>query len=134
MEKVNLWPVIISTIITFGLSSLWYSSFVFGKTWMKLSSRFSNGDINRGSIVWSYFIHIVFSFISYCFLYFVLSSMNVTSVSESLFIGFLVWFAFMLPTNVSYFLWQRNSFKLLAIDSIINLINILVVSIILVNW
>ncbi len=134
MENVNLWPIIMGAIITFGLSSLWYGPFVFGKIWIKLTNQSHEKFVSKKSIYSSYIVHLIFSLISCTILYFTIITLNIDSSLGSIFVGFIIWLAFMMPINLSYFLWHRNSFKLFLIDTSINLINIVVASLIFANW
>jgi hypothetical protein len=43
--------------------------------------------------------------------------LGVTTVSDGMFVGFLAWLGFTAPTQYSYVLWKKSSFKLFFIET-----------------
>jgi hypothetical protein len=136
MYSINIWPILVATVVSFGIGALWYSPIILGKQWMTLT-KLTDTDMAaaREKGVWkSYIVHLIASFISFCVLGFIVSAVNVASGLDGAFFGFLVWLGFILPLHVSHFLWQKAPFKLILIDTAQLLIGLLVGGAIIGAW
>lgn len=136
MQEINFWPILISTIVAFGISALWYSPFLFGKEWMALTGM-TDSDINeaKGKGIWKlYVIQLIVTFISFLVLAFFIASTSSTGGSNGAIFGFVVWVGFVATTAVGSLLWEKRSFKLTLIDTVIILVNLIIGGAIIGTW
>ncbi len=136
MNSINIWPILITSVVGFGISSLWYSPILFGKEWADLLS-ISDKDIAnmRASSIWTkYIVQFILSFISFSILAFVMSIIDVSNTSDGAFVGLIAWLGFMLPLFASGFLWKKDPFKLMMIDAVNYLLILTIGGAILGTW
>lgn len=120
MNSISFLPIVVSSLVGFGISSLWYSPILFGKEWME-SQKFSPEALdamNKSNIVHSYILQFVFTLITFTVLAFVISMADVRSSTDGAFLGLLAWLGFIVPTSLSSLLWKKETFTLVLIDSI----------------
>jgi len=136
MYTINIWAILVSAIVSFGIGALWYSSFLFGKEWMsliKVSDKDIEGMKARG--MWkSYIIHFVATLISLLVLGFAIAAIGVVNAGDGAIIGFLAWLGFVAPIGVSELLWKKVSMKLVMIDSINILLSLVISGAIIAAW
>lgn len=136
MYSINIWSILVATVVSFGIGALWYSPILFGKQWMALT-KLTDADMaaarERG--VWkSYLVHLVASFVSFSVLGFIIIAVNATTGVDGAFFGFLVWLGFTLPLHISHLLWQKTPFKLILIDTIQVLLGLVIGGAIMAAW
>jgi hypothetical protein len=120
MNSINFLPIVVSSLVGFGLSSLWYSPILFGKEWTE-SQKFSLDKLdamNKSNVVQSYILQFVFTLITFTVLAFIISMADVRSSTDGAFLGLLAWLGFIVPTSLSSLLWKKETFTLVLIDSI----------------
>ena len=120
MNSINYLPIIVASVVAFGLSSLWYSPILFGKEWME-SQKLSPTDlkaIKTKNVLRSYLVQFIFTLITFSVLGFIISMTDVISGTDGAFIGLLVWLGFIIPSALSSLLWKKESLTLVLIDSI----------------
>jgi hypothetical protein len=118
MQTINFWPIFVASIVGFGISALWYSPIIFGKTWMSLV-KISDADMNeaRSKGIWKlYIIQFIMTVISFCIMAFIISGTNAQGGGNGAFIGFLIWLGFVLTGAVSNLMWEKYPMKLMLID------------------
>ena len=110
-QHIDLIAVLLATVISFVSSWLWYSRWLFGELWMQLSNGLMEKKIS--SVFWSF----VVTYISAYVLAFLESLMSVTTVSDGMFVGFLVWLGFVTTTHLSGVIWAKTPFKLYLLET-----------------
>lgn len=135
MNNVNFWSILVSSIVTFLITSIWYSKFLFGKEWAMLNQK-SDSDLESSQKgIWkSYLTYFIATIITFCVLGFVINSVNVTRAIDGSFFGFLLWLGFVAPTILGDYLWNNSTFRLFLINSIPVLINLIIGGAIIVGW
>lgn len=136
MNNISYLPILVSAVVAFGISSLWYSPILFGKEWLALQ-KISNTDLanfkERG--VWkSYIAQFVMTLITFAVLAFIISLVAVRSGTDGAFIGILAWLGFVLPSALSKILWKGESSILVAIESANDLITLVIGGAIIGAW
>ena len=136
MPSVNFWPILVAALAAFGLSALWYSPLLFGKEWTA-SHGFDEKTIasikERG--VWKlYIIQLIASIIMFIVVAFLNSATGGASASDGAFLGFLVWLGFSATQSAGELLWKSTPFKLILIESVGILVNLLVGGAIIGAW
>ena len=136
MYTINIWSIIVSSIVSFCISSIWYSPIMFGKEWMSLV-KISNNDVDAmksSKIFTSYIIHFVATIVSLSILGFAISAIGVQNATDGAFIGFFAWLGFVAPFGVGDHIWRKSLARLVLIDSISVLITLVVGGAIIAMW
>jgi hypothetical protein len=137
MYSINIWAIIVATVVSFGIGALWYSPVLFGKEWMSLM-KIREADIAnvraQGGMWKSYLIHLVATLVSFIVLAFIVSATQIWNGSDGAFFGFLVWLGFVMPLHVSRLLWQKDPFKLVLIDTVQVLLSLVIGGAIIGAW
>lgn len=133
MEPINILPILVSSIMAFGIGSFWYSPFLFGKEWLE-GRHIKPDSIEKSGIIQSYTIQLIFTVITFSVLAFLISMAEVRSSTDGAFVGLLAWVGFILPISLSGLLWKRDSFTLFLIDVVYNLLIITIGGAIIGAW
>lgn len=113
-ELVNIPAVIVAAIAPFVLGGLWYSPMLFGKAWMK-ENDFTDEDLQQGSPV---------RIFGFSFLFFLVMSVNLamflatpeTDFTFGVLAGFLAGFGWVALSVAVIALFERRSWKYIAIN------------------
>jgi len=136
MQTINFWPILVATIVSFGISAIWYSPILFGKEWMNLVKMTDDDVANveaRG--IWKfYIIQIIITLISFCVLAFIIASTSTEGGTNGAFMGFIVWIGFILTNAIESYIWEKRPFKLILINSVSMLINLVIGGAIIGSW
>ncbi|MEK7501597.1 MAG: DUF1761 domain-containing protein [Patescibacteria group bacterium] len=136
MQTINFWPILVASIVSFGVSALWYSPIFFGKEWMSLV-KLTDTDITeaRSKGIWKlYIIQFIMTLVSFFVLAFVIVSTGARGGSNGAFMGFLVWLGFVATGAVSGLIWEKYSFKLMLIDTVSILVTLVIGGAIIGAW
>jgi hypothetical protein len=136
MENINLWSILVASIVAFVISAIWYSPILFGKEWMTLTGM-SEDDIQTAKsngVVKLYVFQFIFTVISFCVLGFAMSTIGTNTGSDGAFLGLLVWIGFILPIGASNIMWEKKPFKLVLINTIGTLLTLVVGGAIIGAW
>ena len=115
---MNYLAILVSAVAAFLLGGLWYSPFVFGKLWIKLSEMTEKElrEAKQKSMVKSYLL----TFVSLLIMAFVLASFldfsGEKTLTNGLLIGFWGWLGFIAMTHVGSLLWENKSPALYALN------------------
>ena len=132
---VNYPAVGISAIASMVVGFLWYSPMLFGTPWMKLSGlddkkmKAAQKDMPK-----TYGISFVASLITAYVIATLVNSMLVSSLSDGLALGTVLWLGFVATTMVTGVLFQKMPWALFLINSGCQLASILAMSAILTVW
>lgn len=117
------WLVIgIATVLNMLIGFVWYSKWLFGPIWMKLSKL----EVRHG--IKSFIMESVVSLTLAFFLFMFESALQVTTVTDGMIVGFLFWLGFVATTQISLSIWNKKSMQLFLIDSGYRLLSFLVMS------
>lgn len=121
--QIDIFPVVIAALVNMVIGFFWYSKWFFGPLWKK-KSKAKEADVSPQTL---FFGFIVSLFIAY-FLAFFISYTSVTSITDGMFVGFLLWLGFVATTQVGSIIWTNTPLLLFFIDSGYKLFAILVMS------
>ncbi|MFA6553983.1 MAG: DUF1761 domain-containing protein [Candidatus Paceibacterota bacterium] len=133
MNPINYLPILVASLASFAISSLWYSPILFGKEWVALSGT-DMKTINPKTVWKSYIAQFFITLITFSVLAFLISMASVRSSTDGAFLGLLVWLGFVIPSLLSGLLWKRESFTLVLIDAINNLVVLTIGGAIIGAW
>jgi len=136
MQIISFWPILVASIVSFGISALWYSPILFGKQWMTLLNLTDTeiGEMrNRG--IWKlYIVQFIMTLISFCVLAFIFVATSAKGIGNGAILGFFVWLGFVATHSVAGLLWEKRSFKLFLIDTISILLTLVIGGAIIGAW
>lgn len=136
MDSINIWSVIVATIVAFIIGAVWYSPILFGKEWMTLN-KFSDKDMNEAKskgLTKLYVLQLIFTLISMTVLGFAITASGSFGTSNGAFVGFLAWLGFVLPIHVGSLIWEQRPFKLILISTVNMLLTLVVGGAIIGAW
>jgi len=123
MEGIQIdWMAVgVAVFLNMFIGFVWYSQWLFG----------SNSCHKKGSNCFSLlpiFFTLITSVITAFFLALFQSYLDITNVSDGMFIGFYFWLGFVFTTQISPVIWQARPVKLFFIDAGYKLLSFLVMS------
>lgn len=132
---VNIWAVIVSSLLTMAVGYVWYSPILFGKQWMKLSGADTKALKRANGNMPSLYAK---SFAAAVIMIYVLAQLTdltlVSGVTEGAILGGMVWLGFVAASMVNTVLYEGKSWKLYAITSGYYLVCLVASGIILAVW
>ncbi len=136
MATVNFWPILVASVVAFIISALWYSPILFGKEWMALS-KISAADVeaSKAKGMWKlYLIQFIVTLVTFSVLGFIITAAGPMSASDGAFLGFLAWLGFVATTAIGGMLWENKPLKLVLIQTISMLLNLVIGGSIIGVW
>ncbi len=123
MDQVQIdWMIVfIAALLNMLIGFFWYSKWLFGHTWMKLTE-IKEEKPNVSTLLYAFINSIVIAY----FLAFFQGYLGVTSVSDGMFVGFCFWLGFVATTQISSVLWEKGSFQLFLLHTGNKLLSFLV--------
>lgn len=128
---VNIWAVIVCTIINIVLAMIWYSPKVLGTLWAK-EHGFDLAQLKPtpwhyiGGIVVAFILAIVFDMMIHAF--------GVVGIGNGITLGFFIWLGFIATSHFSGVIWARKPFIVYFIDAGFMLLNLIVIGAIMAAW
>jgi hypothetical protein len=133
LHHLNLWAVLVSTVILWVLGAAWYSPPLFAKPWMAALKITPDPTRKKGLLA-----GMIASLMGDFILAFVLDHLviwaNAASVRGGAFIGFLVWLGFFAAPNLPQGIYENRPFKLFAINNGYWLVGLIIVGVLLAVW
>lgn len=129
---LNWWAIIVSAIATFVFGMLWYGP-LFGKTWMRLTGIIPSDDDKKGmgcKMIIAFLANAVFAW----GLAVLIVNLGIVSIALAFCIASTIWGCFVTMNYLNSVLWERTSLKLFFFNSAYNLLAVLIMASILVNW
>jgi uncharacterized membrane protein len=136
MTTLNFWPILVATIVAFGIGALWYSPVLFGHEWMTLT-KLDDADLaeSRARGMWKFYLtQLVATFVMFSVVGFIISDTAAFTALDGAFVGFLGWLGFTLTEAVGAMMWEKKPFKLAMIQIIGTLVNLVIGGAIIGAW
>nr|MBS4170743.1 Uncharacterized protein [Neochlamydia sp. AcF95]NGY94400.1 hypothetical protein [Neochlamydia sp. AcF84] len=129
--NVNIWVVLVCTMINNFLASVWYSRKVLGDAWAKEHG--FDAELLKPA-PW----HFIGAFLVAFTLCFVLNmffhNFAIKGMGNGMAVGFLIWLGFIATTHFSGVIWAKKPFKAYLIDSGYLLLNLILIGAIMGTW
>lgn len=123
--RIDLLSVFIAAALYMVINFFWYSKWVFGEIWLRLSGLSAESmKSNKMAMVWGFLVALVIAY----FIAFFEAALGVTTILDGMFVGFCLWAGFIATTQLSAVIWCNRSFQLFAIDTGAKLVSILAMS------
>jgi len=130
---INYWAVLVAAIAAMVIGYLWYSMGVFGRMWMEGIGK-TEEQIKAGykptSMLWTYLLAALMAYVLAHFI----SLVGADTISEALTVAWWAWLGFVAATFATNAIYEGRSGKLFWINSLYQLVNLLVMAAIIVSW
>lgn len=123
MLHVDFLTVFIAAIVYMVISLAWYSPFLFGNMWLRLSKLESKDVRNKPLAIFCNFI--IALILSY-FISLIEIFLDVTSFWDGVIAGFIIYLGFVFTTQFTKVIWVKKTFKLFLLDNLCWLLSIMV--------
>jgi type III secretory pathway component EscU len=130
-EMINIWAILVSTIIYFTLGALWYSPLLFGNIWVKALG-VNMEDLEQKPI--DFFGSAIAAFIATLFLALLLEVVGTYDVFISLLVALIVGVGFVLSSGAYNVLYEGKNYIAYLIDGGYHIIALLITGLILGLW
>jgi|GEM_PF-1022965 hypothetical protein len=121
--QIELFSVFIAAVLYVIIGAVWYSKYLCGPAWLKLcrmkESEMKHHKIN---ILWSFLVGFVIAY----FLAFFEASLEITTVTDGMFVAFCFWLGFVATTQIGAVIWCKTPFKFFLINTGCKLLSFLV--------
>jgi hypothetical protein len=123
LTSVDKVAVLIAAVLNMAINYVWYSKWAFGPFWMKLAGvRESDVKDAKLAMLYGFIASVVTAF----FLAWFIGTLNVTTVSDGMFVAFFAWLGFVATTQISGVIWGKKPFQLFLITTGARLLSFLV--------
>jgi len=115
MDGINIWAILVASLVAFAIGSLWYSPILFANPWMK-ALKLSQEELASTNMAKTFGLAYVTSLVmAFCLAAF----LNDPSIGfqEGVFYGFLTGFGFVAMSMGMTYLFSRQSLTLFLIDA-----------------
>ncbi|MBS0625217.1 MAG: DUF1761 domain-containing protein [Verrucomicrobia bacterium] len=112
--QVELLTVFIAAILYMLIGMVWYSKYLFGPLWHKLTGvKESEMKKNKKNLLWGFINALVIAY----FLTFFEIHLGVTTVTDGMYVAFCAWLGFVATTQIGAVIWHRMSFQLFLVNT-----------------
>lgn len=136
MNSVNIWSILVASIVAFAIGAIWYSPILFGKEWMNLS-KISEKDVDASEKkgMWKLYVgQFIVTIVTFSVIGFLVSVTGSQTAGDGAFLAFLAWLGFSVTASVGEMFWKKTPMKLVFIYEICTLITWLVGGAIIGAW
>ncbi len=121
--QIDLFAVLIAAILYMFIGVIWYSKYLFGPLWIKLSGvKDADAGKDKMQVLWSALVALLIAY----FIAFFEAHLSVTTVSDGMFVGFCFWLGFVATTQISSVIWGKTPVQLFFINTGVKLLSFLV--------
>lgn len=132
--ELNYVAILVAGLAYWLVGGLWYSA-LFQKAWMaEMGYKKEDPQMQGKNPMKSMGIQLVLNLVTAYVFAHMLATYQATNVSAGLQGAFWVWLGFMLTLGIASVLFERKTWKVLAINQSYHLVGLAVMSIILVLW
>ena len=124
-----------STVVSLAVVTIWYSDYVLGKQWRSyMTNLFSSTKPSNKAMAKMFGIQFVLTLITNFTLARALVYVGAFSWSSAFAVALAVWIGFVAVIEGSAIVWEKKSWKLVAINSGVYLVTFIISAIILAVW
>lgn len=122
---IDFLTVIIASVLNMVIGFFWYSKWLFGDVWLKFSG-LNPKEIKGANI--TFLFAFISSLITAFFIEVLETSLSITSVTDGMLLGLLLWLGFVATTQINSVLFGKRPFQLFLVDTGYKLLSFLVMS------
>jgi len=137
MNTIIIWPILVASVVAFAIGALWYSPVLFGKEYMslmKISDKEVAAAKAKGGMWKLYVVQFITTVVMFGVLAFLIYASGTSNAKNGAFLGVLVWLGFPAMFDIGSLLWEKKPFKLVVIQSVVMLINLVIGGAVLGAW
>lgn len=134
---INYLSLIAATLAAFALGAFWYSPILFGNRWFKTQGILPEHTKEESERLKRPSTHIIAVFLMLIVGYvlsFFLRSLQVTSITDALYVGFISWLGFTGAIGCINTVYENRSFSVFIVHSIYCLAYIELMAVIMTMW
>ncbi len=128
---INGLPIIVAAVVNMIIGMFWYSPFLFGNIWLKLTEK-KPEELREVSRVYSF--SIITSLITASILDFFILIAQAGTIFDGIRIGVLIWLGFVATSTLAPYLFEGRPMKLYLLYIAYQLIAFVTMSAILTVW
>jgi hypothetical protein len=132
IASVNLVALLAAALASMGIGFLWYSSFLFGKPWMRLvgytPAEYQAAQKEMGT---GYLLSLIATIVMVFVLSQVFHWVVPTTLETAMMISVMLWIGFIAPVQFSEVLFGRKAMNLFLINSGYQLVSVVIMGVIL---
>jgi uncharacterized membrane protein YwzB len=129
---MNIWAIIVATIIQVVLGFLWYGP-LFGKAWMK-EMKIDPKKAKKGGMTKSMVIMVITTLIMVYTLASFVGLLNISAFTGAFQLAFWIWLGFVATLQVGSVIWEGKSWKLFVINTLHSLVGLVLAAWVLAIW
>ncbi|TFG26021.1 MAG: DUF1761 domain-containing protein [Promethearchaeota archaeon] len=130
-NMINIWAILVITVIYFILGGLWFTPFLFGKAWAKAL----NFNLDERNPKPKHFISaLIANFITTLFLALLLELIGFYDLLIALIVAVIIGIGFVLPIGLIDVIFEEKNFKAYLIDAGYHIVGIIIAGLILGAW
>lgn len=131
--EMNIFAVLVASIVAMAIGGFWYSPAGFGKLWMKLSG-IKMGKPKPGEIAQMYAKGFVTQVITATVLSWFIMKAGKGTVGSGMLIGLMAWLGFVAAKSFGMVLWEKKPIALWILHNVYDLIVLVIMGLILGWW
>lgn len=129
IQSTKYLAVVVTGLVAFACSIVWYSPLLFGPVWME-----SRGTAVASSPAWKFMIMPLREIITACLLAWLIDRLSITDWRKAAVLGFVLWLAFYAVQLAGAVIWDNMPWALGAVHAGDWLMKMLLMSIALSLW
>ena len=128
---MNIWAVLVATLVEFFLGYLWYSKVLFGKQFLKYLGKSEDELEMKAQDI---FGPVIASFLIFLFYAILLDLIGTFDIILALLVAIIIWVGFILTSNVYSVFYEGRSWGLYLIFTFYHLVGLLIGALIIGLW
>jgi len=128
---INIFAVLIATIIQFFIGYLWYSKFMFGKIFLKNLGK-TDEEVKMKPI--NIIGPLIIAFLSFLFFAIILDLLIAINLGMSMLLAVLIWVGFIATTNLYAVFFEERNFILYLLNVGYQLVGLVIGALIIGLW
>ncbi len=128
--NVNYLAILVAAVASMLIGTIWYSSALFGKPWVKLMGGKAKKKPSAGTFLLSFIsafvmVYVLANFVGY---------LSVATISDALQLAFWLWLGFVATVSLNGVLWGSRPWKLYIIKTAHQFVSLFVMASIIALW
>ncbi|MBI4144044.1 DUF1761 domain-containing protein [Candidatus Woesearchaeota archaeon] len=126
---MNYWAVFVAAVVSYVIGIAWYSQWIFGRQWKKLSG-VRHPKHPEKSMILGFISTLIMSFVLAQFI----QIAQAGSAMQGIIVAFWLWLGFVATVSLGMVIWEGKSIKLYVLLNAFELISMIVMAAIISGW
>lgn len=132
--NVNIWALLVSTIVSLMIVTVWYSDYILGKEWRKYMGNLFTIKPSTSDMIKMFIGQFILTLITNFVLARVLFYTETTTWTRGIAVALFVWIGFVAAVEGGAIIWEKKPWKLVAINAGAYLVALIVSGMIIAVW